>query len=62
MRAESAVEAVAIRIVAVGDVDVSIAESGIDVLADNAMSFSATPNTAARKERKKVSKVRNSTL
>lgn len=60
--AEMAVAAVAMRTVAVGDVELNIAESEMPVVADNAISFSAMPKTAARKLRKNVSKVRMSTL
>ncbi len=62
IRAESAVAAVVMRTVAVGDTDARTAESDMPVAPDRAMSFSAMPKTAARKLRKNVSKVRRRTL
>lgn len=60
--AEIPVAAVAIRTVAMGDVDARIVLSEKDAAAERAISDSAMPNTAARKLRKKVSKVRRRTL
>ena len=62
MRAESAVAAVAMEIVAIGDTDAKIVESDVPIDADRAMSFSGMPNTAARKLLKNVSNVLRRTV
>jgi len=62
MRAESAVAAVAIKTVMVGDTDPKMVESDMPVASDGDMSLSATPKTAAKKLRKNVSKVRKRTV
>jgi hypothetical protein len=56
-RADSDAAAVAIRTVAVGDIEDSTEASGIEDDEANRTSCSATPNRAARKLRKKVSRV-----
>jgi len=56
-RAEREAAAVAMRTVAVGAIDESTEESGIDEDEAIRTSCSATPNKAARKLRKKVSSV-----
>ena len=61
-RAESAVDAVAIRTVTAGDTDARIVESVTPVEVERTISLSAMPKTAARKLRKNVSKVRRRTL
>lgn len=61
-RADRPVAAVAIRTVAIGDVEANMFESDILAAAASASSVSATPKTAAKKLRKKVSKVRSSTV
>lgn len=57
-KAEIPVAAVAIRTVAVGDIDANIVLSEKDGVAERAISDSAMPKTAARKLRKNVSNVR----
>ena len=61
-RAERVVAAVAIRTVAAGEVETRTEESDMLAKLDQAISFSATPKTAAKKLRKNVSHVRSRTV